>query len=226
MTPTPTDQPESTRGDIGQGLYSLSDLRAFLTLSGKPDDGQLAEHWLGYVLNPVRRQPRRPDHSFSDLISLFVVRELVRHGVAPRTIRDAERYLRERWNTDRPFVRDVIQTDGREVFVAGEQITGQIEQASRRRGQQVMHDVVKEFLHDVRYLDGEARLWTPAPLIAVDPDVRFGEPVLDGTRTPTSVVAEVAENRDRSTAEQRFRLDAAQVNAAVSFERRLAAARN
>src|SRR5215213_4422131 len=97
-----TRHTESTRGHLGQGLYSLQELRAYLALSGDQDDGRHASRWLSYVLNPVRRRPRRPDHSFSDLISLFVVRELLRLDVAPHTIREAEEHLRKVWNTDRP----------------------------------------------------------------------------------------------------------------------------
>jgi uncharacterized protein (DUF433 family) len=226
MPATSTDQTESTRGDVGQGLYSLAELRAYLTLSGERGDGEQVERWLADVLNPVRRQPRRPDHSFSDLVSLFVVRELRRHGVQPRTIREAELYLRKRWNTDRPFVSDRIQTDGHDVYVDGNRITGQLEQASKRTGQQVMLDVVRDFLKDVRYHDGQAQLWIPAPRVVLDPAVRFGEPVVAGTRVPTSAVADVARARDVETAAERFRISSDQAVAALAFERLLAAARN
>ena len=228
---TATRHTESTRGHIGQGLYSLAELRAYLALSGRRTDGQHAYHWLSYILNPVKRTPREPDHSFSDLVSLFVVRELLRQGVAPKTIREAEDHLRRVWRTDRPFVHDKIQTDGRDVFADGARITGQVEAAtrsghSRKRGQQVMLDVVKDLLRDVRYVDGHAQLWKPADEVVLDPAVQFGEPVLDGTRLLTSVVADVIRARDVDTAAKRFRITSDQAQAAVVFKRRLAAARN
>jgi uncharacterized protein (DUF433 family) len=229
---TTTNTTESTRGEVGQGLYSLSDLRAYLALTGKPEDlpeglgPDKAGYWLANVLNPVNRRPRQPDHSFSDLISLFVVRELRRHGVTPAKIREGETYLRNLWQTDRPFVSDLIQTDGRDIFADDERITGQIERATSGGGQQVMLDVVREFLHDVRYTDGKAQLWTPGPHVVVDPRVQFGEPVVEGSRVPTVAVADVAIAHDAATAARRFRLTPEQARGALDFERRLAAARN
>ncbi len=229
---TATNITESIRGEVGQGLYSLSDLRAYLTLTGKPEDEtkdvgpDKAGYWLANVLNPVNRRSRQPDHSFSDLISLFVVRELRRHGVTSAKIREGETYLRNLWQTDRPFVSDLIQTDGRDIFADDEQITGQIERATSGGGQQVMLDVVREFLRDVRYTDGTAQLWTPGEHVVVDPRVQFGEPVVEGTRVPTVVVADVARAHDLATAARRFRLSAERAEGALAFERRLAAARN
>jgi hypothetical protein len=110
-------------------------------------------YWLGSVLNPVRRHPRRPDHSFSDLISLFVVSELRRRGVRPAAIREAEAWLRRKWQTDRPFVSEEIQTDGHGIFVDDRPVSGQIESADRH-GQQVMRELVicltKDYLPPLR----------------------------------------------------------------------------
>jgi len=229
---TNTKPTESTRGDIGQGLYSLADLRAYLALNARPEDAknaigaEMAGYWLANVLNPVRREIRQPNHSFSDLVSLFVVRELRRHGVSPKTIREGEAYLRELWQTDRPFVSDTIQTDGRDIFADGAQITDQVERATKGGGQQVLLDVVRDFLRDVRYTDGEAHLWAAGPHVVLDPTVQFGEPVVEGTRVPTLSVAEVARVRDVETAARRFRLSPEQARDAFAFERRLAAARN
>src|SRR5947209_5483262 len=99
MTSTPL--PESTRNDLNHGIYSLAELRGFLAFSGQRRDGAMALPWLTRVLNPVDHQPRVADYSFSDLISLFVVRVLLEKGVRQKAIRDAEQYLREQWDTDR-----------------------------------------------------------------------------------------------------------------------------
>jgi uncharacterized protein (DUF433 family) len=217
---------ESTRGHIGQGLYSLADLRAYLVLSGNEQDGAKLEHWMRNVLLPVERRPREPNHSFSDLVSLFVVRELGRHGVTAKKIREGEAYLRNLWDTDRPFVRDTVQTDGRDIFADGARITGQVEKATQGGGQQVMLEVVRKFLKDVRYVDGEAQLWSPGPHVVLDPAIQFGDPVVEGTRVPTSAVADVARVRDIETAARRLRISPEQARAAFTFERHLAAARN
>ncbi|HEX5307812.1 MAG TPA: hypothetical protein VFW38_01900 [Solirubrobacteraceae bacterium] len=224
MPATITNDFESTRGDLGRGLYGLRDLRAFLALSGLPQDAKQALPWLTHVLNPVAHRPKRYDYSFSDLISLFVVRELRKKGVELQTIRSAEQYLRVKWKTDRPFVSDQIQTDGRRVLVDDEVIAGQIE-AADLHGQQVMRELIKDRLAHVHYQGGNAESWTPAKGILVDPRVQFGEPVIEGTRLTTEAVAATAKRMglEATTSHLAVPLDAAKI--ALKFEEKLAALR-
>src|SRR4051794_32500080 len=128
-----THLPESTRQELGQGVYSLADLRGFLAFSGEPRDAEWARPWLTEVLNPVPHERYQPDYSFSDLISLFVVRELLKRGVKPYRIREAESFLRAKWNTDRPFLSETIQTDGYHVY--GEDPEAEGIEAADFRGQ-------------------------------------------------------------------------------------------
>jgi len=212
------------RRDLGAGFYGLGDLRAFVALSGARKDGERVLSWLTLILNPVSHRPRRADYSFSDLVSLFVVRELLRKGVRPMMIRNAERYLCEKWATDRPFVSDEIQTDGRRVFVDDELIAGQIESADLR-GQQVMYELVKDRLTYVHYRNGSAAYWTPAKRVLIDPRVQFGEPVLAGTRVPTEAVAAMSHALGRKAAAAQLAISSDAARDAIAFEKRLAAAR-
>ena len=190
MTPTATTAELTTsRGDLESGFYALKDLRAFVAFDGNSTDAARTSQWLRAVLNPVGRRPHHPDYSFGDLISLFVVRELLRKGVAPHTIHDAETWLRKKWKTERPFVSGDIQTDGRGIFVDDDLIAGQIESADRH-GQQVLRELVRERLTRVRYHEGVAAYWIPVDGVLVDPRVQFGEPVLAGTRLTTSLISD------------------------------------
>jgi uncharacterized protein (DUF433 family) len=235
LTPVPTaaDQSiQSTRGDLGRGVYGLGELQAFVALTGKPEDADNVLLWLRTALNPVDHRARRADYSFSDLISLFVVRELLRRGVRPRAIRSAEDYLRQKWKTDRPFLSERIQTEGKRVYVDGEALpTGdeggewalpeQLE-AADLRGQQVLREPVKEGLAYVQYDDGLARAWSPAPGVRVDPRIQFGDPVLDGTRVPTETVAAIAASRGLKAAASDLAISIDAAEAAVAFEQKLA----
>ena len=224
---------KSERGGIGQGLYSLADLRLYIALTS-PDNATAARdanrtmYWLWDVLLPVGHQPKRPDYSFGDLISLFVVRELLRKGVPKRNIQTSEAYLRRKWNTDRPFTSGEIQTDGFAVYVDDNLINGQIESADRE-GQQTMRELVRERLATVHYDDdgsGRAAYWTPSDHILIDPRVQFGEPVVAGTRIPTAAVADMSCYAAPQDIERDLKLTASKVAAALAFERRLAALRN
>jgi uncharacterized protein (DUF433 family) len=212
--------------DLGQGLYSLASLRAYVALSGDPKDGDYVLDWLTGVLNPVGHHRWRPDYSFGDLISLFVVRELKRKGVRTKVIRDAENYLRKKWKTDRPFVSDEIKTDGCGVYVDDQLIAGgQIESADRH-GQQVLREAVKEKLTHVRYVEGTASNWAPMAHVVVDPRVQFGEPVVEGTRIPTELVLDMTGYAKADEIAKELGITVGQVKAALNFEHRVSALHN
>jgi hypothetical protein len=223
---TSASQTESIRGELGQGVYALADLRAFVGYTGDGADSKRTLDWLTVILNPAGHTRRQPDWSFSDLISVFVVRELLRTGVPPRTIRAAEKYLRRKLVTDRPFVSDRIATDGRHVL-HDDQIAGEPEQVESAdlEGQQVMVEPIRDQLTSVHYSDGWAMRWTPAERIVVDPAVQFGAPVIEGTRLRTADLAAVATEVGAALAARRLNVDVSTAEAAVDFERRLAAFR-
>jgi uncharacterized protein (DUF433 family) len=213
--------------DLGQGLFSLADLRAYVAFGGKPGDGDRTLRWLTDVLNPVNHHSRRPDYSFGDLISLFVVRELLLKGVRPRDIREAEDYLRKKWKTDRPFVREDIKTDGCGVFVDDELVAGGQLESADKHGQQVLREAVSERLTRVEYHDGMAALWAPVDDVVIDPRVQFGEPVIAGTRVPTESVAEMAQYASVDRIADEMGITPQQAETALAFEkRRLAALHN
>lgn len=190
-------------------------------MSGSPEDGDHVLNWLTGVLNPVEHHRWRPDYSFGDLISLFVVRELKLKGVRPRVIREAENYLRKKWKTDRPFISDEIKTDGCGVFVDDELIAGGQMESADRHGQQVMREAVSERLTHVRYDHGTASNWTPMRHVLVDPQVQFGEPVIEGTRIPTGSVVDMTSYATTDEVASEFGITTEQAEAALKFERRL-----
>jgi uncharacterized protein (DUF433 family) len=212
--------------ELGQGLFSLENLRAYMAFSGQPEDGGRALRWLSDVLNPVHHRTRRPDYSFGDLISLFVVRELMRKGLRPKTIREAEDYLRRKWKTDRPFVTDELKTDGCGIYVDDELVAGGQLESADKHGQQVMREAVKERLSNVHYHDGMATSWNPTRHIVIDPQIQFGEPVVAGTRIATELVADMATYASVQQIASDMGISGAQAKAALNFERQLAAALN
>jgi uncharacterized protein (DUF433 family) len=228
MADTLTPHTESTRGQLGQGIYSLADLRLYLAYYGDQRDGDRALYWLASALNPVAHRRRQPDYSFSDLISLFVVRELLRRNVKPARIRDAEARMRSISGADRPLVSEDIATDGEDVFFATER--GHVESANesrkRRTGQQTSSIAIAPYLERIRYHDGSASSWSPADFVELDPRVQFGEPVVEGSRVPTSAVAGLALTSGLHKAAEWLDIPAESAEAALRFEQQLAALRN
>ena len=226
MTPLLTDQ-TPTRAEIGLGIYSLEDLRAYLAFyAGDVLTGNLALTWLTDALNPIPGHvARRPDYAFADLISLFVVRELRRLGVRPGKIRQAEQHLRLTTGLERPFVHREVMTDGRDVWIVDDERT-QVEAASGPQGQQASHLALRAYLKPVQYTDNIATTWVPVKHVLVSPLIQFGEPVVQGTRVPTSAVADVAAAAGADRAVVRLGIDQEKADAAIAFERQLSAFRN
>ena len=197
-----------------------------MALSGSPEDSKRVLPWLSEILQPVHHQAKRPDYSFGDLISLFVVRELKRKGLKTPTIREAESYLRKKWKTDRPFVTDELKTDGCGIYVDDELVAGGQLESADRHGQQVMREAVRERLSNVHYSEGWATAWNPARHILVDPRIQFGEPVINGTRIATELVADMAAYASVDKIAIDMGISEEQAEAALTFERHLAGALN
>jgi len=221
---TLTEDTTLTRRAIGQGVYSLKDLRAFVAFEGERKEGKLVPSWLDSALNPVPHERWQPDYSFSDLISLFVVRELRRMGHPIRDIRTAEAHFRTKWLKDRPFASDDIWSDGRVISDREELVPGQIE-AAHRPGQQVMLEVVKDRLVNVRYDGGWAAYWIPMENVLVDPRVQFGEPVVSDTRVTTDVLADAVRHFGIEKASRRLDVTLPAARSALAFEDKLASVR-
>ena len=216
--------PESTRGQLGQGIYSLAELRLYLTFHGTPRNGELALYWLQHALNPVGHRPQEADYSFADLISLLVVRALVARDVPLHRIQEAEAYGRKLYGVDRPFVTHDLATDGRMVFYYGDN-PAQVESANRGGGQQAGRELLSAYLHDVRYRDGRASTWEPADQVVLDPRVQFGAPVVAGTRVLTESVVEIADASGIEAASDWLDIPVVAARSATRFEHKLAALR-
>jgi uncharacterized protein (DUF433 family) len=226
MTPALSDR-NAARAELGLGIYGLEDLRTYLAYyAGDASTRDLAFTWLTEALNPILGHvARRTDYAFADLISLFVVRELRRLGVRHAKIREAEQHLRVTTGLARPFVHREVMTDGRDVWIVGDE-SNQVEAASGPRGQQASHVALQAYLKPVQYTDNVAATWIPAEHVLVSPHVQFGEPVVQGTRVPTAAVADIAAAADAERAAARLGIDQEKANSAIAFERRLAAFRN
>lgn len=87
---------EKRQNHLGEGLYGVTELSRYIAYRHeKHADPSRTARWLKRGLNQIDHRPRRPDYSFHDLVSLFVIRELVTAGVKLPAIRNAEGHLRE-----------------------------------------------------------------------------------------------------------------------------------
>jgi uncharacterized protein (DUF433 family) len=131
--------------------------------------------------------------SFYDLIDSIVVAELRHLRVSMQHIRKVKLIFSERFQTPHPFchkrffvdvskrrILDVIRdSDGGKLLV--DAITGQGE----------IEKVIEPHLREIDYSRRTqlARLWRVYKGIEIDPEIRFGKPVIAGTNLTTKIIA-------------------------------------
>lgn len=140
--------------------------------------------------------------SFVNLLELHVLDAIRRrHRVQLPRVRNAVDYLRERYGVAHPLVEQAMETDGVDLFV---ERYGRLVNVSRE-GQGVIRDLMRLHLdrieRDTRGLAVRLFPFTRRPtdvlaadrqprIVAIDPRVAFGRPVLTGSRIPTIEIAE------------------------------------
>jgi uncharacterized protein (DUF433 family) len=208
---------------IGQGLYSVAELRRLIGVRGDAVSIPTVARWISEGLTPSEHQRGRPSYSFHDLVSLLVVRWLRSEGVRLDDIRRAEEHLRRFVGVARPFASQRIQTDGINVLYRAEPaIIDQIT-AANRGGQEVLERALGESLRGIGYQDDLAAWWQIAAKVELRPEISFGEPCVQGTALRTAQVRSLAaagEPPERIADLYEVPLD--RIIAALEFENQLA----
>ncbi|MCY4194726.1 MAG: DUF433 domain-containing protein, partial [bacterium] len=158
--------------------------------------------------------------SFWDLLSFRVISELVERGVPRGEIARGAEYLAVELGTRRPFAHEALATAGRGFFA---DIGSWVDVGLG--GQQAFQVVVEPLLEPITFNDsGIAAIWRPRKSVWVNPEVQAGAPCVDGTRIPTSTLADL-QNTGLGIEElsDDYQLSTEQVQAAITYEASLAA---
>ena len=193
---------KSARDVREEPLYSAAEAARYLRLPastvrawtfGQPYRHGPEQRWFEPVIRPANRDARRL--SFLNLIELLVLAAIRRkHTVALPHVRRALRFLEKRFPSRHPLADREFQTHGADLFV---EKFGAIVNVSRD-GQVEMRESIDAYLQCVeRDTRGvPVKLYLPAlkpakverGIIVIDPRIRFGRPVLDGTGIRTEIV--------------------------------------
>lgn len=147
---------------------------------------------------------RRQMLSFVNLVELHVLDSIRRqHQVELPSVRKAVVFLRGAFKTEHPLADVQMETNGKDLFV---ERLGTLVNASRE-GQLAMREVLEKFLRRIdrdpsglairlfpftrstRLPDEAASIEAPR-IVAIEPTIAFGRPVIVGSRIPTVEVAE------------------------------------
>lgn len=205
---------------LGRGIYDVVEVAWLIGRS--PDT---VAHWTskraraGAFLEPLLDGL----FNFHDLISLYVISELLRRGVKRKDIIAGGHYMAEQLDISRPYAHERLATVGASFF-------GEIDKEwldVGKGGQAAFAEVVQPLLRPIDFgADGLASLWRPAPGVALNPEIQSGSPCVEGTRVPTRLLVELVASGpdDELDAEEvedladDYNLTPGQVRAAITYE--------
>lgn len=231
--------PIHSPANLGIGIYSFADAARFIGAESRD-----LRRWMkGYT---VARGDERHDYAplwqsqlaqtdidgigFRDLIELRFVRVFVSSGVPLLLIRRTIEELRERLGREYPFTSTAFKTDGRRIFMEMLDDNGDRALVDVVKRQNVMAKVIGPSLREGVQLnvDDEATHWYPlarSRAVVLDPERRFGQPILAESGVPTIAIAEAvkAEDGDLNRVARLYEIPVAAVRKAVAFETQVAA---
>jgi uncharacterized protein (DUF433 family)/DNA-binding transcriptional MerR regulator len=142
----------------------------------------------GPLLAPRFHRPRtRVSYSFQDVLALRTFVYLRVRDVPLQRVRKAVRSLREMGETEHLSAYTLVAVGRDVVWKVSEDLAVDL---TGQTGHQVIAEMV-DILAAFRGAHGRevVPLFHPKPGVAVDPEVRGGYPVIDGTRVPYDLVA-------------------------------------
>ncbi len=184
------------------------------------------------VIRPA--DPRNRLLSFSNLCEIHILGAITRkHRVPLQRVRKAFTYVREKLNSDRPLLDKEFQTNGLDLFL---EHSGQLVNVSQS-GQTALRGEFEQALarieRDQQGLPIRLFPFTRLPgrsseqpiVVAIDPHIAFGRPVIARARVATDVIADRFGAGD-SPAEMAkdYGVGEEEILEALRYEQRLAAA--
>lgn len=226
---------ESPSRLIGVGLYTAGEASLYTGISAKD-----IRRWMfGYSAHGVDHPGLWTSElsflderllGFHDLLEIRFVHAFRQHGVSLQAIRSASRQARELFDQQYPFTCKRFQTDGRDIFATVLDETGDEALLDLVKRQYAFKQVIKPSLYEgIDYTgEGAAQRWYPikrSKAVVLDPARNFGKPVLASAGIDTAAIyhAYQAEGQDSKRVAMLFEISAAAVDAAVTFEHRIAA---
>jgi len=234
------------RVPLGVGFYTRGDAARFLRMRPDRINRWVRGYSYSWKVAQDKRHGRQPPViktdlplledtltlSFLELMELRVVKEFLDQGIPLQTVRVAWRHAAHAFQTGHPFAHHRVFLDKGQIFMALDNATAPdlMEVSSRQRPFQVIAGPI--FARSVKELEFDektlfVRRWWPLGLqvpVVLDPRIAFGAPVIEGTRIPTEIVGLHLRTRSVEQVAKAFEVDRPRVEAARTFESRLAQA--
>jgi uncharacterized protein (DUF433 family) len=217
---------------LENGVYEIDEAARLTGLKR----ARVKSWFLGRISDPTPRPVFQSDYegtggthaiSFLDLVEVFVAGQLRGHGVSLQYIRRAHKKLKLDWQTNHPFSKQQIRTNGKEIFASWQddpEWETIYEVITRNR---VFESIILPTLQKIDY-DPRSFLavkWHLSDSVVLNPRVCFGKPIVEAVGITTHVLAAsyVANAHNAKAVAEWFSIEEKDVIAAVEFEKRFAA---
>jgi len=215
-----------------KGIYGLRETARYLANTPPLTNGSRVQtsklrYWIDAsvpLVQGVDLPSRQRLITFLDLISMRMVVVLRSRGIPLQKIRNTQSWLRTEFDIPFPLANKGLWTYGHNVYIKFQE---RIITASKF-GQQAMEFVnnwLREAELDMTFGANElANSWLVHQDVRIDPDIQLGEPCIDGTRIPTSILWSNHKAGDSVDSIAKGRnLSLSQVENAIQWEKRLVA---
>lgn len=170
--------------------------------------------------------------SFVELMELRVVKAFISRGVSLQQVRAAADLSIRLFEMQHPFASRRVFTDGKAIFSAvsaGESAPDVIQLSRDKHLQLIFGKIFDPFLDEIDFDPSTAlaHKWWPLGRsfsVVLNPRIAFGAPTIEGTRVRTSALARMARVLPSREVAKVFEIAPRDVDAAIRFERELAAA--
>jgi uncharacterized protein (DUF433 family) len=224
---------------VGRGIYSLRDAARLTSIPARRIRRWLegyefrartgARHSDAVLHHDYEAVERRLWLSFADLVEVRFVDAFLKTGVSWAAIRVAAERACELLKQDHPFSSRQFKTDGHTIMTDIAEGTRAPELLDLVKNQVALKRVLDPYLYrglDFGPTNHVTRWWHEAGRrkIVIDPARAFGKPIVANEGVPTRILFDaflVERSIDRTA--QLFEVSKSSANAAVEFEKRLAA---
>ena len=219
---------------LSTGAYSVAEATLYIraTMEGRqwlPTTRHL-HWWIRQGLGGGTRRDEEPSGclvNFLELISFGVVATMRAKGIPGPEIQNASKELRARLGWDYPFAMKSLWLHLVDVFASEVLVSSERKSDAVNRCWLDTLELLEKYptlLHGLSFdHSNQAKSWTPADGILLDPKIQFGEPCIAGTRIPTETIWAFFSAGDKvETIARMYYLPIEKVQAAISWERRLA----
>lgn len=223
---------------LNTGIYTVPDASRLTGVS----TGRIRRWLRGYRFRSGERQRHSPplwqgqlspiDNSwalgFLDLVEIKFVDAFLNHGVSWVMLRGAHERASQEFQQSHPFCTNQFGTDGRTIFAALHEETGEESLVDIARNQKVFGQIVRPFLKELEFEPGKmVARWRPMTtrrLVVLDPMRNFGRPIVVHHGVPTEVLAKAASACGSvKEVSQWYELPEDEIEDAIEFEQKLAA---